>query len=220
MRSFIRTVFAALLLTVAGVASGNGNVPSILVLGDSLSASLGVDAAEGWVALLQDRLEAEGYGYRVINASISGDTTGGGLRRLPRALDVHRPDIVVIELGGNDGLRGTPVEVIRDNLGQMIELSSEAGAGVVLTGMQMPPNYGAAYTDAFAGLYVELASMHDIAFVPAFIEEVALNGELMQADGIHPNAAGQPLLLDKVWPALTDLLQKRSAGTSAALEAG
>ena len=151
-------------------------------------------------------MNAEGYGYTVVNASISGDTTGGGLRRLPRALDVHRPEIVIIELGGNDGLRGTPVTVIRSNIERMIDLSQQAGARVVLAGMVMPPNYGQRYTDDFAAIYSDLADDYDAGLVPFFMDGVALDPTKMQPDRIHPNAGGQPVLLDNVWPVLLEFL--------------
>lgn len=201
MRSVIVSIFAAALLLVAGPSPGAGE-PAILVVGDSLSAGLGVELAEGWVALLEDRLEQQGYGYRVVNASISGDTTGGGLRRLPRALEIHAPEVVVVELGGNDGLRGTPVAVIRENLAAMIGLARDSGARVILAGMQLPPNYGGPYTEAFAALYHELAAELDVPLVEFFMDGVALDPSLMQNDGIHPNTAGQPRLLDNVWAVL------------------
>lgn len=180
--------------------------PTILIVGDSLSSGYGLEPGESWVALLRDRLSAEGYGHKVVNASISGDTTGGGLRRLPRALEAHRPDIVIIELGGNDGLRGTPVMVIRRNLASMIRLSQASGARVVLAGMVMPPNYGDTYTDNFAAAYADLADDYDTAFIPFFMDGVALDPGKMQPDQIHPNAAGQPVLLDNLWPALVGVL--------------
>jgi acyl-CoA thioesterase-1 len=152
--AFIIRLVALVLCAAPCSAVANAQNQTVLIVGDSLSSGLGVDADKSWVALLQNRLEAEGYGYRVVNASISGDTTGGGLRRLPRALEQHDPDIVVLELGGNDGLRGTPVDIIHRNLAQMIELAREGGAAVILAGMQMPPNYGSAYTEAFARLYL------------------------------------------------------------------
>jgi acyl-CoA thioesterase-1 len=180
----------------------------ILIVGDSLSAGYGIAENESWVTLLKDRLSASGYEYEVINASISGDTTGGGLRRLPRALEAHEPTIVLIELGGNDGLRGTPVIVVRKNLAAMIERSQAAGAEVVLAGMMMPPNYGQVYTDAFTDMYSDLAAEHDSALIKFFMKNVALNPALMQADQIHPNAAGQPYLLDNAWEILAPLLCK------------
>jgi len=196
-----------LLLSAAGQASNDNQ--AILIVGDSLSAGYGVDEQQSWVALLQNQLAAEGYGYRVINASISGDTTGGGLRRLPRALEQHQPEIVMIELGGNDGLRGTPVSVIRSNLAAMIEMCQKIGARVLLAGMYMPPNYGGPYTEDFAGLYQELAQEYGTALIAFFMNNVALEPALMQADGIHPNTEGQPVLLENVWPELEPLIARQ-----------
>ncbi|MGH8495684.1 MAG: arylesterase [Gammaproteobacteria bacterium] len=196
MRNFL---LAILLL---GAPAANAAEPAVLVVGDSLSAGYGMAREASWVSLLEERLEQEDYGYRVVNASISGDTTEGGLGRLPRALDRHDPDIVLIELGGNDGLRGFPLGLVRRNLEAMIELSEEAGARVVLVGMQLPPNYGPAYTSAFRDIYPELADEHDIALIPFLLEEVALDPSLMLDDGIHPSAAAQEKLLDNVWAVL------------------
>jgi acyl-CoA thioesterase I len=180
----------------------------ILVLGDSLSAGYGVKVDATWVALLQRRLAAQGYGYRVVNASVSGETTGGARARLPRALELHKPSIVVLELGGNDGLRGLPVKQVRDNFQAMIEQSRKAGAQVVLVGMRMPPNYGTEYADSFHALYGELAQKYQLPLVDFFLDGVALDDNLMQADGIHPTAAAQPKLLDNLWPALAKVLEK------------
>jgi acyl-CoA thioesterase-1 len=200
MRSFILKLLILSLLASTGLASNQG--PTVLIMGDSLSAGFGIDTEQGWTVLLQRRLESKGYGYTVANASISGDTTTGGLRRLPRALERLKPDIVIIELGGNDGLRGTPVELIHTNLSKMIEQSIDSGARVILTGIQIPPNYGPAYTDAFRNIYPSLAEQFDIGLIEFFLKNVALNPSLMQADGIHPNAAGQPILLENVWSVL------------------
>jgi len=180
--------------------------PTILVVGDSLSSGYGLAPGESWVTLLQNQLTAEGYGYTVVNASISGDTTGGGLRRLPRALEIHRPEIVVIELGGNDGLRGTPIMVIRSNIDKMIRLAEDSGAEVVLAGMVIPPNYGEKYATGFTKIYSDLAENNDAALVPFFMDGVALDPSKMLPDQIHPNAAGQPILLDNLWPVLVELL--------------
>jgi acyl-CoA thioesterase I len=182
--------------------------PVILVVGDSLSAGYGVAVDSTWVALLQKRLAAQGYGYRVVNASISGDTTGGARARLPRALEVHKPAIVILELGGNDGLRGLPLRQVRENFEFLIERSQAAGAKVVLVGMRMPPNYGAAYADGFHALYGELAKRYGTPLLGFFLEGVALDEKLMQADGIHPTAAAQPRLLDNLWPVLSQVLEK------------
>jgi len=195
-----------LALLVSTGQAGN-QAPTVLIVGDSLSAGFGIDTEQGWVALLQRRLDDEGYGYKVTNASISGDTTTGGLRRLPRALERFSPNVVLIELGGNDGLRGTSVKLIHKNLAAMIEQSIEAGARVILAGIQIPPNYGSAYADAFRDVYPALAEKYDVSLIEFFLKNVALNPSLMQADGIHPNAAGQPMLLENVWKVLESELE-------------
>lgn len=206
MRQALLAVVASMLLvSVAQATAGN---PTILVVGDSLSAGYGMSEQESWVSLLRDRLAAEGYGYAVVNASLTGDTTGSGLKRLPRTLALHRPAIVIIELGGNDGLRGIPIKVMRDNLAEMIELSRAAGAEVILAGMQIPTNYGSGYTQAFTAVYPDLARQYRVALVEFFLERVALDLELIQPDGIHPTAEAQPLLLDNVWPVLEKKLRK------------
>jgi len=171
-------------------------------MGDSLSAGYGVDLEDTWIALLQARLEDKGYVHRAVNASISGDTTGNGLSRLPRSLDIHQPDILIIELGGNDGLRGLPIEVIRENLAQMIILGRESGARIVMAGMLMPPNYGDDYANEFAAIFPALAAEFDTPLIPFFMEGVALDPSKMQADGIHPNTDAQPILLENVWATL------------------
>jgi acyl-CoA thioesterase-1 len=179
---------------------------AIVVVGDSLSSGYGLGSAASWVAMLEDRLAHEAYGYEVVNASIAGDTSAGGLARLPRLLELHEPAVVVIELGGNDGLRGQPVGRLRENLARMIELAEDAGAEVVLTGIQIPPNYGPAYTESFSDVYRALAEQYEVVLVPFFMEGVALNAERMQGDGIHPNSAGQGPLLENVWSVLEELL--------------
>jgi len=181
---------------------------TILVLGDSVSAGYGLTVGEGWVSLLQGRLKTQGYGYRVVNASVSGETTTGGLARLPRALTVHKPQIVVLELGGNDGLRGLPLETSRANLEKMIQLSKAAGAQVVLLGMKMPPNYGPRYAEGFERIFAELARKHRLAFEPFFLDKIALVPGMLQADGLHPTAKAQPAMLDAVWPVLKPLLKR------------
>lgn len=188
----------------------------ILVIGDSLSAGYGIDPDEGWVALLVERLREQAYGHHVVNASISGDTTRGGLARLPRALDVHQPDVVIIELGGNDGLRGQPVGSMRRNLTAMIEASREAGARVLLAGIRIPENYGRTYADSFRGVYTDLAEHLNVALVPFLLEDVALDPDLMQADGVHPNARAQPLLLNTVWKHLEPILAAAAPATAPA----
>jgi acyl-CoA thioesterase I len=180
----------------------------ILVFGDSISAGYGLPLEQGWVELLRTRLKAQGYGYQVINASVSGETTAGGLARLPRALELHHPSIVILELGGNDGLRGLPIAQMRTNLTQMTDLSTAAGAKVLLLGMRMPPNYGPEYTKQFAMVFSDLATAKKISLVPFLLTDIALTPALLQADDIHPNAQGQPILLDNVWPTLKPLLHK------------
>jgi acyl-CoA thioesterase-1 len=208
------TAFPALLLLVLAVlhtpaAFTAGEEKTIVVVGDSLSSGYGLTAEQSWVALLADRLEAEAYGYEVVNASIAGDTSAGGLARLPRLLDTHSPEVVVIELGGNDGLRGQPVATLKANLAKMIELSQAKGARVLLAGMQIPPNYGPAYTRSLAAVYPELADKFDVALVSFLLEGVALQPALMQHDSIHPNAAGQEIVFANVWPVLSALLDKQ-----------
>ncbi|HEX2492458.1 MAG TPA: arylesterase [Steroidobacter sp.] len=206
---------ALILLTFVGAAFASGvrandvsDQPVILVVGDSLSAGYGVPVDATWVALLQRRLTSQGYDYRVVNASISGETTGGARARLPRALELHRPAIVVLELGGNDGLRGLPVRQVRENFESMISQSRAAGSKVVLLGMRMPPNYGTAYAEQFGALYRDLADKYESPLVDFFLDGVAADDGLMQTDGIHPTSAAQPRLLDNVWPALRQALRR------------
>jgi acyl-CoA thioesterase I len=205
------TVILCLCLSLAGgahaAAPAAPAAPTILVLGDSLSAAYGIRVEQGWVALLHDRLRAQGYGHRVVNASSSGETTGGALARLPRALEAHRPAIVIVELGGNDGLRGLPVADIRANLESIIGLSQRAGARILLVGIRIPPNYGPAYTRGFESVFEDVARRHGLPLVPFFLEGVALDDGLMLDDGIHPNAAAQPILLELVWRPLQPLLR-------------
>jgi acyl-CoA thioesterase I len=181
---------------------------TILVLGDSLSAALGIRPEQGWVALLAQRLQAQGYGYQIVNASVSGETTSGGLERLPRALQLHQPGTVILELGANDGLRGLPVSETRENLARMVRLSQAAGARVLLVGMRIPPNYGPRYTEQFARMFPELANQYHLPLVPFLLEKVALDPTRMQQDGMHPNAQGEPPVLDTLWPYLKPLLKK------------
>ncbi len=185
----------------------HAQVPVILVLGDSLSAGFGIDLQQGWVNLLQKRLEREGYRYRVMNASISGDTTAGGLARLPRLMKMYEPNIVVIELGGNDGLRGLPLPEIQNNLAAMIEMAQKRDAKVLLLGMRLPPNYGPDYTGRFYNLYSELAQRYHTALAPFLLQD-AIEGDLMQTDGLHPLAEAQPLMLNTVWIYLKPLLRR------------
>jgi acyl-CoA thioesterase-1 len=204
----VKRLFALTLLIVAWLPA-RAEIPVILVFGDSISAGYGLAHVElGWVELLKTRLKALGYGYEVVNASVSGETTAGGLARLPRALELHHPKIVVIELGGNDGLRALPIPQMRANLEQMTDLSAAAGAKVLLLGMRMPPNYGLPYTEQFRLSFSDIARDKKIPLVPFLLNDIALSQNLMQDDDIHPNALGQPKLLENVWPALQPLLRK------------
>lgn len=179
---------------------------SILVYGDSLSAAYGIASSRGWVALLAERLEREQPDYSVVNASISGETTAGGRARIDEALARHRPAVVILELGGNDGLRGLPVAQMKQNLSSIIEQSQKAGARVLLVGMQVPPNYGPDYAQGFEAAYVELAKRYRTALVPFLLEGFATNPELFQDDLMHPSAAAQPLMLEHIWKTLQPLL--------------
>lgn len=201
---------AAIAATTAATPASKDGAPVILVVGDSLSAGYGVSVDATWVALLEKRLARQGYGYRVVNASVSGETTGGARTRLPRALHLHKPSIVILELGGNDGLRALPLRKVRDNFAAMIQLCQAAKARVLLVGMRMPPNYGPAYADGFHALYGELAKQYGLPLVPFFLEGVALDPEMIQEDGIHPTAQAQPALLNNLWTTLHPLLKKRT----------
>jgi len=179
-----------------------GDAPVIIILGDSISAAYNMETSQSWPSLLQQRLDENGYPHRVFNSSIAGDTTQGGLSRLPRLLDQHHPALLIIELGGNDGLRGISIEVTRANLSALIESSQAAGATVLLAEMRIPPNYGMTYTKQFNENYPLLKEKYGVLLIPFLMENVALEPGLMQADGIHPNAEAQPVLLDTVWTVL------------------
>ena len=207
MRLLALLMLCVLLLAATGGAGATSEPgPRILVLGDSISAAYGVPLEAGWVARLRDRLDAEGYSHQVINASVSGDTTSGGLERLPAALERHSPVVVVIELGGNDGLRGLSPEAMRSNLDGMVRKAREAGARVLLLGVRLPPNYGPAYTRQFTRVFRDVAQRHDIALAPRILEGVGEETELMQEDGIHPDDRGHARILATVWPRLEPLL--------------
>jgi acyl-CoA thioesterase-1 len=181
---------------------------TILVFGDSLSAAHGLRPEQGWVALLIERLRHQGYEYQVINASVSGETTTGGLARQPRELRRTQPGILILELGANDGLQGLPLELARERLGDMIRLAQTAGARVLLVGILIPPNYGPRYTRQFAAMYPALARQFHTTLVPFLLKGVALHPDLMQQDGLHPNARGEPRVLDTMWPYLKPMLKK------------
>jgi len=201
--AFLLPSLLALLFPLGAQA---GDVPVIIILGDSISAAYNMETSQSWPSLLQERLDKNGYSHRVFNSSITGDTTQGGLSRLPRLLDKHHPALVIIELGGNDGLRGIPIDVTRANLSAMIESSQAAGAAVLLAEMRIPPNYGKTYTEQFNGNYGLLKEKYGVLMIPFLMENVALEPRLMQADGIHPSVEAQPILLDTVWAVLEPLL--------------
>ncbi|MDH3303970.1 MAG: arylesterase [Gammaproteobacteria bacterium] len=201
----MRKLLALVVLLMTATAAGNGS-PTVLVFGDSLSAGFGIDVDQSWTALLQSRLEKLGYEHRVVNASISGETTEGGAARIEAALGNFSPDLIILELGGNDGLRGFPPERIRDNLTKIIQRSKASGAAVVLLGIRIPTNYGPRYTAAFEAVYREVAKNLNIQWIEFFMEGVAMNDELLQADRIHPNAEAQPILLENAWPIISATL--------------
>ncbi len=180
---------------------------SIVVLGDSISAGYGIEVAQGWVALLQKKLDDQDSGHSIHNESISGDTTAGGLARIDQALTLHKPDILILELGANDGLRGLPPALIKNNLAEIAHRAQKIGAKILLLAMKIPPNYGQRYTTLFYTIYPQLAKELDAPYVPFIMEDVALSKDLMQQDGLHPNALGQPVIADKVWPQLLPLLK-------------
>ncbi|PXX91594.1 arylesterase [Marinobacter vulgaris] len=208
---FLRLRSIVFLALICAGAQAQASQNTLMIFGDSLSAAYGVQTEEAWVALLKERLDEEGLDqWQVVNASISGETTDGGVRRLPRLLDENDPDIVIIELGGNDGLRGFPPDVIRSNLSSMIEQVNESGARALLVGMQIPPNYGQRYTSAFAEIYPQLAEQQQTELVPFFLDGVYDQEGLMQDDDIHPTAEAQGQLLDNVWPVLEPMLRRQS----------
>jgi acyl-CoA thioesterase-1 len=202
-------VLALVFALAAALPAHAAEPPVILVLGDSLSAGYGLVPGQGWVSLLQQRLKKEGYGHRVVNASVTGETTDGGLARLDRALATHEPGIVILELGGNDGLRGLPVSRVETNLGLLISKSRAAGADVLLLTVSMPTNYGPKYTSAYRKIYDDLKARYQVGSAALMGPELALNLAYFQPDGIHPNARAQPLLLDNVWLQLTPLLRRK-----------
>ncbi|MFI8738886.1 arylesterase [Ectopseudomonas toyotomiensis] len=201
MRAWWLSGALTLMLWAQGAVAG-----TLLVVGDSISAAFGLDSRQGWVALLEKRLEEEGFEHSVVNASISGDTSAGGAARLSALLAEHKPELVIIELGGNDGLRGQPPAQLQQNLASMVEKSQQAGAKVLILGMRLPPNYGARYTTSFAQVFADLAEQKKVPLVPFFLEGVGGVPGMMQADGIHPTESAQAVLLENVWPTLKPLL--------------
>lgn len=197
-----------IVLAPAPGVTANGNAPVILVLGDSLSAGYGIEQNQSWVTLLQQRLGDRGHPHRVINASISGDTTAGGLFRIGAALDDHDPDVVIVELGGNDGLRGLSLRDMETNLAKIIDACLAHGSRVLLVGMRIPPNYGAEYTAGFEAIYTRLAKQYNVPLVPFLLEGIAENNALLQSDRIHPNGEAQGKMLDNVWPVMKRVMSK------------
>jgi len=208
MRNLIFRLFTTFLLCLVWANSSRGDEEkTVLVFGDSLSASYGIEEEQGWVSLLSEKLRQAQSSYSVINASVSGETSTGGLSRLPAALAEFRPSVVILELGGNDGLRGLPLATLQANLEEMVNLSQQAGANVLLAGIQIPPNYGPRYTEPFYALFGEIAETEQLPFVPFLIDGIPQQPELMQSDGIHPRAEAQHIILDNVWPVLAPMLQ-------------
>lgn len=206
VQPFFKKVLLSLFLLTSLSSLAGESVSKVMVFGDSLSAAYGIPAEYGWVQLLQERLDEKDYKVEVINASISGNTSGNGLNRIKKDLETHSPDILILELGGNDGLRGHPPARLKSNLKKMIEICQANNVEVLLVGMQLPPSYGKRYTTAFANLYPEIAEEMNVPLVKSFIDTVGVDPELMQNDRIHPNEKGQPLLLDSVWPSLKAML--------------
>ena len=208
-RTFVTALGAAGGLALAPIAVRAADAPVILVVGDSISAAYGLPPGTGWTDLLQKRLDSRKLAWRVVNASISGDTTAGGRSRLPALLTRHRPSIVVIELGGNDGLRGAGIASTRDNLNAMATATKAAGARPMIVGMKLPPNYGPAYTRQFESVFADVAKQHAAPLVPFFFEGFGEDASAFQSDRIHPTEATQQRLLDNVWPTLERMLQRR-----------
>lgn len=200
--------FLTFLLFLLAVPVDGAEAPTVLVFGDSLSAGHGIDVDQSWTTLLQSRLQGQGYEHRVVNASISGETTEGGANRIRSAIERFEPVVVILELGGNDGLRGFPPERMRGNLRKIIETSKAGGAAIVLLGIRIPTNYGTRYTQTFETVYRELAAELEVPWIEFFMDGIAMNDDLMQEDGIHPNAKAQPMLLDNAWPIIREALER------------
>ncbi len=202
----IRPLSYFLLSFILLTCSAHATTPPILVFGDSLSAAHGIDPDKGWATLLQQRLADEGYPQRVINSSVSGETTAGGVNRLSRLLANHKPGILILELGANDGLRGMPIKTMKDNLEKMIKMAQAAGAQVILVGMRLPPNYGPTYTHAFHQAYIDLGNTLNIALVPFLFAGLQDSEQHFQADALHPTESAQPILLNNIWPNVRTML--------------
>jgi len=206
----IISTFLLFFAIAAGAPAWGASAPIVLVFGDSLSAGYGIDVDQSWPALLQTRLASQGYEHRVINASISGETTEGGKTRIGVALERFDPDLVILELGGNDGLRGFPTGVMKENLGTIVATSKASGAAVVMLGIRIPANYGPRYTQSFEKVYRDLSEELEVLWIEFFMEGIALNEALMQDDGIHPNAEAQSILLENAWPIIRQALTEHN----------
>ncbi len=206
----LKTLLLSLFFTsfVAWSAPAYAENPKIMIYGDSLSAAYGIPQQKGWASLLQQKLVSEHYQYDVVNASISGETTSGGASRIRNALSQIKPNIIILELGANDGLRGLPIESMIANLNTIIQEGKKSGAKILLVGMKIPPNYGPQYTKLFSQSYLKLSQEHQIPLVPFMLENIAAKTNLIQDDGLHPNAIAQPLVLDNIWSKLKMLLKK------------
>ena len=206
MRQWIATIGLIVLCSVGQVQAA-----TVLVVGDSISAAFGLETQQGWVALLQERLQQRSADFKVVNAAISGDTSGGGLARLPQLLDAHQPDYLILELGGNDGLRGLSLSQMSNNLTAMVQQAKQQDIEVLLLGMRLPSNYGRRYTEAFYNVYQQIAEQEQVALVDFFLEGVGGVSGMMQEDGVHPTQSAQPLLLENAWQRLLPLLPPVSA---------
>ncbi|MFT6093316.1 MAG: acyl-CoA thioesterase-1 [Pseudohongiellaceae bacterium] len=205
-RFAVTAILCIVSCTALSSATWAAQPATLLVFGDSLSAAYGLKETQGWVNLLADKISKSNLDFKVINGSVSGETSTGGLARLPAMLENYNPDVVILELGGNDGLRGLPLNSLEKNLRTMVELISQNGAKTLLTGIQIPPNYGRRYTKPFFEIYGNIANSESLALVPFLIDGIPQQPELMQADGIHPKAEAQYLILENVWPYLEPLL--------------
>lgn len=201
-------MFRLLIASVMSLVSVSATGKSIVVLGDSISAAYGIDVGQGWVKLVQDKLKDNHYDYLVNNESISGDTSAGGLARIDAALARHKPSVVIIELGANDGLRGLSPAILKNNLADIANRAKRAGAKVLLLSMRIPPNYGKRYTEMFYNVYPQLSTELAVPYVPFILQDIALVKNLMQADGLHPNEKAQAVIVEKIWPPLEKLLEK------------
>ena len=201
-------ILISLLLTLLAASAADAGAPTIVIFGDSLSAGYGIEVDQSWATLLQARLKVQGYEHRVVNASISGETTEGGATRINTALKDFSPDLIILELGGNDGLRGIPTSQMKANLSKIVNRAKASGAAVVLLGIRIPTNYGTRYSTEFEAVFRQVSTDLDVQWIEFFMEGIALNDDLLQDDRIHPNAIAQPILLDNAWPIISATLKK------------